>query len=107
MSFVMSVQTSLPCAHACDEGMASSRSDAWKSASIVAMVCSSSSRTAACTVAAIGASPPVEPGHSRSVCLDHAEAADGPCTREGLASDEHSLAIDGALAASLDGVDEG
>jgi hypothetical protein len=44
---------SFPCAHACDDDIASSRSDASSKASIVAIVCSISSRIAARTVAAI------------------------------------------------------
>src|SRR5215467_14157624 len=56
MSLVISLQRSLPWAHACDEDRGSSRSDASSNASIVAIVCSSNSRTAPRTVAAIGSS---------------------------------------------------
>src|SRR5262252_1580594 len=56
MSLVISVQRSLPWAHAWDEDRGSSRSDASSNASIVAIVCSSNSRTASRTVAAIGTS---------------------------------------------------
>src|SRR5262249_32614434 len=55
MSFVISVQASLPCAHACEDGIVSSRSDASSSASMVTMVCSSNSRIAPRAVLAIGA----------------------------------------------------
>src|SRR5205814_4398968 len=54
MSFVISVQASLPWAQAWDDGIASSRSDASSNASMVTMVCSSSSRIAPRTVAAMG-----------------------------------------------------
>src|SRR5687767_5163430 len=56
MSLVISVQRSLPCAQACDEGIASSSSDAASRASIVTIVCSRSSRMASRTVAAMGPS---------------------------------------------------
>src|SRR5215831_1917826 len=62
MSLVISVQRSLPWAHACDEDRESSRSDASSNASIVAIVCSSNSRTAPRTVAAMGSSRTAENG---------------------------------------------
>jgi len=54
MSLVISVQTSLSCAHACDEGMGSSPPGVASSASIVAIVSSSNSLMVPRTVAAIG-----------------------------------------------------
>src|SRR5215469_3929182 len=63
MSLVISVQRSLPWAHAWDEGKGSSRSDASSNASMVEIVCSSNSRTASRTVAAIGASRGAELGY--------------------------------------------
>src|SRR5262245_46715635 len=60
MSFVISVQTSLPWAHPCDDGIASSRSETSSNASMVTMVCSSSSRLAPRTVAAMGIPPSVD-----------------------------------------------
>src|SRR5512134_1692445 len=56
MSFAMRVHASFPCAHAWDDGIVSSRSDASSRASIVAIVCSISSRIAPRTVAAMDAS---------------------------------------------------
>src|SRR4029450_2479972 len=53
MSFARRVNTSLPCPPACDGGIESSRSDASTRASIVAIVCSSNSRIAPRTVAAM------------------------------------------------------
>src|SRR5438874_11591110 len=54
MSFVISVQASLPWAQPWDDGIASSGSDASSNASMVTMVCSSNSRIAPRTVAAMG-----------------------------------------------------
>src|SRR5215470_18901467 len=54
MSLVISVQAFLPWAHPWEDAIASSRSDASSKASIVTVVCSSSSRIAPRTVAAIG-----------------------------------------------------
>src|SRR4029453_3656912 len=63
MSLVISVHTSFPCAHACDDDIASSRSDASSKASIVRIVCSINSRIASRTVAAMCSSlrdpPPI------------------------------------------------
>src|SRR5262245_3571253 len=56
MSLVISVQTSLPWAHACVEDIASSWSDASSNAPMVTIVCSSNSRMASRRVAAMGAS---------------------------------------------------
>src|SRR4029453_18675361 len=56
MSLVISAQRSLLWAQTWDEGRGSSRSEASGNASIVAMVCSSNSRTVSRTVAAIAAS---------------------------------------------------
>src|SRR5215813_973978 len=69
MSLVISVQRSLPWAQACDEDRGSSRSDASSNASIVAIVCSSNSRTAPRTVAAIGSSRRAEGGYGSALPL--------------------------------------
>src|SRR5215831_20556512 len=60
MSLVSSVQTSLPWAQTCDEDIGSSRSVAASKVSIVAIVCSRSSRIAPRTVAAISLAPSIE-----------------------------------------------
>src|SRR5215475_9936422 len=78
MSLVIRVQRSLPWAHACDESIVSSSSEAASNASIVAIVCSSSSRTAPRTVAAIDVPPVRGAGRSVSSTLPWREKWIGP-----------------------------